>query len=172
MSKSQNTRSYPFFLGPAEHRLPTYYRRLNRLAFTLSSLIFLVNEFFVRPDLAVYKNAPETLWSIIALTLNAADTADHVMPLIASIVLYSVFLTINLLLLPKWGPRPTKVGMKSGVPHHTEVGIDVYPNAYFLISNPIQKFAFMCWHSVLMPVTAFFASFLPCMLINLLRNLS
>lgn len=170
MSKSQNTRSYPFFLGPAEHRLLTYYRRLNRLGYILIPLIFLVNEFFVRPDLAVYKNAPETLWSIIALTLNAADTADHVMPLIASIVLYSVFLTINLLLLPKWGPRPTKIGMKSGLPPPRDV--DVYGYAYFLISNPIQKFAFMCWHSVLMPVTAFFVSFMPCGFVNLLRSLS
>jgi hypothetical protein len=167
MNNLLSNRSYPFFLGPEEHGLPAYYRRLNRFAFAFSPLIFVVNEFFIRPDLSVYKKTPEALWSIIALTLNSEIPTAHTMPVIAAIALYSACLGINVYMLPKWGPRAAKVGMKSGLPTNAEYAI-----AYFQISNRIEKMAFTFWNSIFVPVSFFFASFLPCMFVNLIRSLS
>jgi hypothetical protein len=158
--------SYPFFLGPEEHGLPAYYRRLNRLGFILMPLVFVANEFFIRPDLSVYKKTPEALWSLIALTLNSEIPTTHTMPVIAAIALYSACLGINFYLLPKWGPRATKVGMKSGLPTNAE-----YETAYFQISNRIEKIAFMLWNTIFIRISIVLLSFFLCMFINLLRSL-
>ena len=166
MSKSSNNAGYPYFLVPGEHLLPAYYRKLNRCFFMLSPLIFLANEFLVRSDLADYKKAPDALWSIIALALNAQTPMDRSPSVLVAMVLFAACLAINFSLLPKWGRRPSKTGMKAGLPPK-----DGYGNAYFGIFNPIDKNAFMFWNSVLVPASFLFASFIPCMFINLLRSL-
>lgn len=157
---------YPFFLGPNEHCLSDYYRQLNRWFYILSPLVLLANEFFIRPDLVGYKKTPDSIWSILALTLNAQIPLGHGMPIIFAIAMYSLCLAINFFMLPKWGVRPSKIGMKSGLPID-----DGYKGAYFYIANPIQKNAFVFWNAISIRISFFFASFIPCMGINLFRSL-
>ncbi len=167
MRRMPNSLNYPFFWGPAEHSLQAYYRRLNLLAFTLTPLMLLANEFLIRPDLADYRKIPNAVWSIIALALNAQITLDQYMTVWVVFVLYAACLGSIVLLLPKWGVRPTKIGMKSGLPPRDAD----YEHVYFCILNPMQKYAYMLWISVLMPLNYFFGSFVICMVINLLRSL-
>jgi hypothetical protein len=162
-----NNRSYPFFLGPQEHGLAAYYRLLNRLGLILILLVFVLNEFLIRPNLATYKKTPEALWSLIGLTLNADVPMSHALTVIAAITFFGLCTWFNFYLLPKWGPRATKVGMKSGLPKNEEYAI-----AYFGISNRIEKWAFSCWHSIVVPIIFFYSSLLTCMFISLLRGLS
>jgi hypothetical protein len=157
---------YPFFWGPEEHCLSDYYRQLNRWFYILSPLVFLVNEFFIRPGLVGYKETSNSIGSILALTLNAQIPLGQGMPVIGAIATYSLCLAINFVMLPKWGGRPSKAAMKSGLPIDDE-----YKGAFFYITNPIQKNAFVCWNAISIRISFFFASFIPCMGINLFRSL-
>ncbi len=166
MRRMHNNLKYPFFWGPAEHSLQAYYRRLNHLAFTLIPLMFLANEFLVRPKLAGYREIPNATWSIIALALNAQIRLDQYMTVFVVFVLYAACLGSIVLLLPKWGARPTEISMKSGLPPRNAD----YEHVYFWILNPVQKYAYIFWNLVFMPLNYFFSSFIVCMSVNLLRS--
>jgi len=167
MSQLKNASRYPYFLGPDEHFLSAYYRRLSRLSLILMVLIFLMNEIFVRPKLAIYKSTPDALWSILALLLNAQVPLDRGLLVIAFMSIYILSLAICVCLLPKWGLLPKNIGLKSWLPPK-----DKYEEVYFLVASPLKKYAFTFWNLVLVPSSYIFASFLPCMFINLLRSLS
>jgi len=166
MYESPTTTVYPYFLGPSDHCLAAHYRRLNRMGLILILFIFVLNEFFIRPHLSNYKKTPDELWSIIALTLNSDIPAGYVMAVIAAFGLYGLCMRINFYFLPQWGPRPIKVGMKSGLPTSDE-----YKTAYFNISSRVKKIAFSLWHSIAVPISFFWVSGLICMFFNLLRSL-
>jgi hypothetical protein len=158
--------NYPFFLGPEDHRLGDYYKTLNRWGFILMPLLFALNELFVRPNLSIYKASPDRLWSIVALTLNAQIPVSMGVRAYLVIALFMMGLAAFFLMLPKWGPRATRVGMKSGLPTYSE-----YKSAYFQIENQIHRTVFFVWHRVLMRIAFFIGICSLCTAINLFRSL-
>ncbi len=158
--------NYPFFLGPEDHRLGDYYKKLNRSSFILMPLLFVLNELYVRPNLLVYKASSERLWSIIALALNAQIPVSVGVSAYLAIAFFMICLATFSLLLPKWGPRSTRVGMKSGLPTYTE-----YKSAYFQIENQLHRAVFFVWHRVLMVMAFFLGICSLCMTVNLFRSL-
>jgi hypothetical protein len=158
---------YPFFLGPEEHRLFSYYRRINLWSYIFFPMIIALNELLIRPRLPAYRESPERFWSMLALLLNAQVPASVGVSIHVTLGLCALCLATTFVLLPKWGLRAAKISVKHGLPAYAE-----YKAAYFYFENSIQRFGFFMWHSVLMPVSFFFGVFVPCMVISLFRSLS
>ena len=159
--------SYPYFLGPDEHRLFNFYRRLNLSAYLFFPLIIALNELLIRPHLPTYRESPNKLWSIIALALNAQVPVSAGISIYLMMALFALCLAITFVSLPKWGLRATRVSVKNGLPAYAD-----YKNAYFYFENGIQRIGFSTWHFVLMRISFFVGVLMPCMGINLFRSLS
>lgn len=159
--------SYPYFLGPDEHRLSNYYRRLNLLAYMFFPLIIVLNELLIRPHLPAYRESLNNVWSTIALALNAQVPASAAISIHLMMALFALCLAITFVSLPKWGLQATKASMKTGLPAYAD-----YKSAYFQLENSIQRIGFFTWHFMLMRISFFFGVFMPCIGINLFRSLS
>lgn len=160
--------SYPFFLGPNEHCLYRYYRRLNMWGYVCIPLLIFINEVFARGNLLIYKKVPTNLLSIIVLTLNSQNIYSIDLQLILFVIFpLTLCYAIAYMLLPKWNIRANKIGMNAGLPST----LSEYEVAHFYIEKRIHEISFFIWHSVLMRVSLLFAIVIPCMTINFLRNL-
>jgi len=156
----------PYVLEPNKHRLRFFYRRLNKIGLVMIVLIVTVNELFLRNNLLSYSASPEKFSSLVVLTLNASAPSSFAQKLIFVFPLLALCYAVLFTLLPKWGVQCLKRNLKTGLPVYEEYG-----NTYFFIDSQIQKIAFYLWHSVLMRVSFLFATFIPCMGINLFRSL-
>lgn len=159
--------SYPYFLGPDEHRLFSHYRTLNGLAFVLMPLVFVLNEFLVRPHLNAYRELPEGIWAITVLLLSAQIPTSSGTTVMSALIVIAGCYAVCFFMLPKWGFRPSQMSMKSGLPTYIE-----YKSAVFFIQSTARRLAFFVWHSLLMRVSFFLGVFIPTMVINLFRSLS
>lgn len=157
---------YPYILSPKEHRLDSYYERLNRYAsiFWLAPLI--VNELFIRPYWDAYQNHPDNFFSMFAFTLNAQASSETVLGLAFYFFIpVTVCFGLTFLLLPRWSSRDMKRKMNSGLPPKNE-----YATSYYYFQKSYERMAFFIWHFVLMRISFSLLIFVPTMAINLFRR--
>jgi hypothetical protein len=164
--KKSNDSKYPLIIKPEEHGLFNYYKRLEKWGFILLPIVFLCNEFFLRPIL-ISKDISSSSLLWLAYIVNIDFPVELGSAALNGVIMFSFTVCLFAYLQPKWGHQTLARGMKSGVP----VQIAEYRNAVFLVRNRIQLVAFHIYHKVLMKL-----AFVGCFLVvtgvaNLLRRI-
>ena len=157
---------FPLFINPEEHKLYSYYKKLNKLGFVLIFFILLINELFIRKHLVSLKDAPYSFLSLTALTLNAEFPTSLGRFFSYFFIFIGLLYLMTYFLLPKWGSRAAARIMKKGLPKDL---VD-YKTAYFYIENSTQKLAFCIWHLILMRISLTIGIITMCMAVNLFRS--
>ena len=117
----------PYVLEPQQHQLDRFYKNLYRAGVPLTVLLILLNEFFLSGGLHQHISTPENLWSLFVLMLNVKMPYEQGLMIRTGLVSFCALSLVVLMKLPKWGLRPVKRGLKSGLPDYEDYG-----TAYFL----------------------------------------
>ena len=156
---------YPYFLDPQRHRLATYYQWLNISGFVLMPFVYLLNELYIRPKLEIYRAFPDAVDSIFFLLINASLSQINAASLYVVMLSIAATFSLTYFFLPKWGIRPIRISMKSGLPKYNEYGF-----CYFYMQNRANAFAHWVWHYFLMIISFVVAVLLPSFFINTFRG--